>query len=129
MNWSELEARSSGSKAMLIPLVPRFINGHKEACRDTFTRKNKAELLDTLRSLREAAAMGDISAVQDQVLEATWAFNIELDEHSPAYIKLGTACLHSYLRAFEAIASGTQASPWRPQRSPRTVQRQQKEGR
>lgn len=66
--------------------------------------ENKAELVDTLRSLREAAAMGDISAVQDQVLEATSAFNIELDEHSPAYIKLGTACLHSYLRALEAIA-------------------------
>ncbi|MEY9527346.1 hypothetical protein ABIF70_008487 [Bradyrhizobium japonicum] len=64
---------------------------------------NKAALLDDLRMMREAAAMGDISAVQDHVLEAMWAFNVELDEHSPAYIKLGTACLHSYLRALEDI--------------------------
>jgi len=65
--------------------------------------ENKAELLDTIRVMREAAAMGDISAVQDHVLEASWAFNVELDEHSPAYIRLSTACLHSYLRALEDI--------------------------
>jgi site-specific recombinase XerD len=65
--------------------------------------ENKAELLDTLRVMREAAAMGDISAVQDQVLEAMWAFNVDLDEHCPAYIRLSTACLHSYLRALEDI--------------------------
>ncbi|WP_426613172.1 DUF6538 domain-containing protein [Bradyrhizobium sp. McL0616] len=65
--------------------------------------ENKAELLDTLREMREAAAMGDISAVQDHVLEAMLAFNVELDQHSPAYIRLSTACLHSYLRALEDI--------------------------
>lgn len=65
--------------------------------------ENRGELIDTLREMREAAAMGDISAVQDHVLEAMWAFNIELDEHSPAYIRLSTACLHSYLRALEDI--------------------------
>ncbi|MGY4366114.1 integrase [Bradyrhizobium sp. LB1.3] len=47
--------------------------------------------------------MGDISAVQDDVRGALWAFNIELDEHSAAYIKLSTACLHAYLRGLEAI--------------------------
>jgi hypothetical protein len=35
--------------------------------------------------------------------EAMWAFNIELDEDSPAYLKLGVACLHSTLEAIEAI--------------------------
>ncbi|MCK1477399.1 site-specific integrase [Bradyrhizobium sp. 197] len=65
--------------------------------------ENRAELVDTLREIRQAAAMGDLSVVQDHVLEAMWAFNIELDEHSAAYIKLSTACLHSYLRALEAI--------------------------
>lgn len=64
---------------------------------------NKADLLDTLRLMREAAARGDISPVQDHVLEAMWAFHVELDENSAAYIKLGTACLHSYLRALEDI--------------------------
>jgi len=65
--------------------------------------ENKAELADELLMMREAAAMGDISAVQDYVREAMWAFNIELDEHSPSYLKLGVACLHSTLRAIEAI--------------------------
>jgi integrase len=53
--------------------------------------------------MRRAAALGDISSVQDHVQEAMWAFNIELDEHSPSYTKLGIACLHSNLRALEAI--------------------------
>jgi hypothetical protein len=64
---------------------------------------NHEELLDTLRVMRQAAGMGDISVVQDHVMEAMWAFHVELDEHSPSYIKLSTACLHSYLRALEAI--------------------------
>ncbi|MGY3693616.1 integrase [Bradyrhizobium sp. USDA 3240] len=64
---------------------------------------NRDELTDTLRVLRQAAAMGDIAAVQDQVSEALDAFNIQLNEQSPAYIKLGTACLHAELRALEAI--------------------------
>jgi integrase len=67
--------------------------------------ENRTELLDTIQELRQAAAMGDTSAVQDHVLEAIWAFNIELDEHSASYIKLSTACLHSYLRALEDIKS------------------------
>lgn len=69
----------------------------------TVFEENRAELLDTIQVLREAAAMGDISAVQDHVLEAMYAFNVQLDEHSAAYIKLSTACLHSYLRGLEAI--------------------------
>jgi integrase len=65
--------------------------------------ENAAELLETLTVMREAAAMGDISAVRDHVQEAMWAFDVELDEHSAAYLRLGTACLHSYLRALEDI--------------------------
>jgi hypothetical protein len=62
-----------------------------------------AQLLDTLVMMRRAAAMGDISVVQDHVMLGLAHFHIELDEHSPAYIKLATACLHSYLRVLEAI--------------------------
>ncbi|OKO88692.1 hypothetical protein AC629_08785 [Bradyrhizobium sp. NAS80.1] len=47
--------------------------------------ENRAELLDTQRVMRKAAAMGDISAVQDRVLKAMWAFNVDLNEHSPAF--------------------------------------------
>jgi integrase len=65
--------------------------------------ENKLALLDDLRTMREAAAMGDIAAVQDHVTLALATFNVELDEHSPAYIRLSTSCLHSYLRALEDI--------------------------
>jgi len=65
--------------------------------------ENHEELLDTLRVIRRAAAMGDFSVVQDHMMEAMWAFHVQLDEHSPSYTKLGIACLHSYLRALEAI--------------------------
>jgi hypothetical protein len=58
----------------------------------TVLEDNHAELLDTLVMMRRAAAMGDISAVQDHVMLALAHFHIELDEHSPAYIKLSTAC-------------------------------------
>ncbi|WP_407193471.1 tyrosine-type recombinase/integrase [Bradyrhizobium sp. STM 3566] len=65
---------------------------------------NKEAALDTLRLLRQCAAIGDISAVQDHVLEVMWAFNVDVDPHSAAYIKLGNACLHSYIRALEDIS-------------------------
>jgi hypothetical protein len=64
--------------------------------------ENHAELLDTLNETRQGAALGDISVVQDHAQEALWAL-IELDDQSPAYRKLGTACLHAYLRALEAV--------------------------
>lgn len=69
---------------------------------------NKEAALDTLRLLRQTAARGDISAVQDHVLEVMWAFNVDVDVHSPAYIKLGNACLHSYIRALEDISKRDQ---------------------
>lgn len=84
------------------PLIPPAQWPARGLPRQVF-EENHAELLDTIQVHREAAAMGDISAVQDHVLEAMSAFNIELDEHSAAYIKLSTACLHSYLRGLEAI--------------------------
>ena len=84
------------------PLIPHEQWPERGVPRKVF-EENRAELLDTLQVMREAAAMGDISVVQDQVTLALSTFNIAVDEHSPAYIKLSTACLHSYLRALEAI--------------------------
>lgn len=69
---------------------------------------NKDMALETLRLLRQCAAVGDISAVQDHVLEVMWAFNIDVDVESAAYIKLGNACLHSYIRALEDIGKRDQ---------------------
>lgn len=85
-----------------LPLIP-LEQWPKRGLPRTVFEDNHAELLDTLVIMRRAAAMGDISAVQDHVMLALAHFHIELDEHSPAYIKLSTACLHSYLRALEAI--------------------------
>jgi hypothetical protein len=65
--------------------------------------ENRDALLEDLRMFREAAAMGDTSIVQDHVMLALATFNIELDERTQAYNKLSTACLHSYMRALEAI--------------------------
>ncbi len=65
--------------------------------------QNRDELEDTLQVMRRAAALGDISVVQDQMQEALCAFNIDLDKTSPSYTRLGVACLHSYLKALEAI--------------------------
>jgi hypothetical protein len=67
-------------------------------------RDSHDELIDTQRLLREAAAVGDISAVRDHVDDALEAFGIEVDPSSEAYAKLGTACLHAYQRALDAIA-------------------------
>lgn len=70
--------------------------------------ENKAFDLDTLRLFRQCAATGDISCVQDHVLEVMVAFDVEVDPHSAAYIKLGNACLHSYIRALEDIGKRDQ---------------------
>lgn len=66
--------------------------------------ENHEELIDTQRALREAAAVGDISAVREHIEDALEAFGIEIDPISEAYAKLGTACLHAYQRALDAIA-------------------------
>ncbi|MET4312840.1 site-specific integrase [Bradyrhizobium sp. RT4b] len=70
--------------------------------------ENKAFALDTLRLLRQCAATGDISGVQDHMLEVMVAFDVEVDPDSAAYIKLGNACLHSYIRALEDIGKRDQ---------------------
>lgn len=57
--------------------------------------ENRSELTDTLRVMREAAAMGDVSVMQDHVTEALVAFGIQLDEHSSAYIKFSTTAMPS----------------------------------
>jgi len=90
------------------PLIPLDQWPQRGVPRQVY-EENKAELSDALRVMREAAAMGDISAVQDLVVEAMLAFNVELDEHSPAYIRLSTACLHAYLRAVEDIRKRDEA--------------------
>jgi hypothetical protein len=58
--------------------------------------ENAAALVDDLRMFRKAAAMGDISAVQDHVLEAMWAFNVR---SGPAQPRLHQAryCLPAFL--------------------------------
>jgi hypothetical protein len=94
------------------PLIPHEHWPQRGMPRTVF-EENRAALADTLRAVREAAARGDISVVLDEVMLALAAFNIELDEHSQAYIKLSNACLQAHLRALEASRSVTLVSPWK----------------
>jgi hypothetical protein len=97
MKWMEAEIiRLNG--AVDPPLIPLEQWPQRGVPRKLF-EENHAELLDSLPMIQQAAAMGDISVVEDHVKLALATFSIELDEHSPAYIKVSTACLHSYLRA------------------------------
>jgi hypothetical protein len=77
----------------------------------TVLHENHEALLDTIRFVREAAALGDFSVAEEHIADALDAFNIQLDEKCPAYTKLGTECLRAYLRALEAIAKRDDGEP------------------
>jgi hypothetical protein len=66
-----------------------------------FQKQREAEELETMR---EALAMGDITAVQDDVALLLANFDISLDRNSASYRQLGIAVLRAYVRGLEAIA-------------------------
>ena len=74
-------------------------------------QENQAELQDSLRFMRQAAAVGNISVVQDDVQEALDAFGIQLDENSPAYTKLGMAAYRHASGSLRQSRSATRAKP------------------
>ncbi|MBR1233142.1 hypothetical protein [Bradyrhizobium sp. AUGA SZCCT0182] len=47
--------------------------------------ENREQLAESLKDFRDALALGDISAVQDDIVDALDAFKIELDRQSVAY--------------------------------------------
>jgi integrase len=65
--------------------------------------RQKEYIVHDLASAREALAMGDISAVEEEVALLLWQFDIDLDKRSPSYRELGTNVLRAYVRALEAV--------------------------
>jgi hypothetical protein len=65
--------------------------------------ENREQLAESLKDYREALALGDISAVEDHIVEALDAFQIDLDRQGVAYPKLGIEVLRAYVRAMQAI--------------------------
>jgi integrase len=72
---------------------------------------NREQLADDLLAMREVLALGDISAVHDQVADALGTFGINLDPKSPSYPALGAAVLRAYVRALEAIENRNAGYP------------------
>ena len=73
--------------------------------------ENREQLAESFKDFREALALGDISAVEDHIIDALDAFQIELDRQSVAYPKLGIEVLRSYVRALQAIEQRNAGEP------------------
>jgi integrase len=65
--------------------------------------QQKEHLVHTLATMQEALALGDITAVQDDVSLLLSDFQISLDRKSASYRELATLALQAYVRALQAI--------------------------
>lgn len=74
-------------------------------------KEDREELAESLKDYREALALGDISAVEDHIVEALDAFQIDLDRQGVAYPKLGIEVLRAYVRALQAIEQRNAGEP------------------
>lgn len=74
-------------------------------------KESRDELAESLKDYREALALGDISAVEDHIVEALDAFHIHLDRQGVAYPKLGIEILRAYVRALQAIEQRNAGEP------------------
>jgi integrase len=73
--------------------------------------ENREQLAESLKDFRDALALGDISAVEDDIVDALDAFKIGLDRQSIAYPKLGIEVLRAYVRALQAIEQRNAGEP------------------
>lgn len=71
----------------------------------------REQLNESLNDFRAALALGDISAVEDDVSDALDAFQIRLDRQSTAYPKLGIELLRALVRALQAIEKRNAGEP------------------
>jgi hypothetical protein len=65
--------------------------------------RQKEHLVHELAAMREALALGDITAVEDDVALLLADFQIVLDKSSASYRELGMQALRAYVRALQAI--------------------------
>lgn len=73
--------------------------------------EDRAVLAEDLKDMRDALALGDISAVEDHIIEALDAFQMDLDRQCAAYSKLGIEVLRAYVRALQAIEQRNAGEP------------------
>jgi len=72
---------------------------------------SREQLEDALRTMRDELALGNVSAVEDHVLEALDAFGIDLAQDSVSRPLLGIAILRAYVRALQAIGQRNDGDP------------------
>jgi len=72
---------------------------------------SRVQVADELTTMREALAMSDITAVQDEVADALDTFGINLDPKSISYPTLGASVLRAYVRALEDIGKRNEGHP------------------
>jgi len=68
-------------------------------------------MVHELATMREALALGDITAVEDDVSLVLADFQINLDRTSAAYRELGMQALRAYVRALQAIEKRNAGEP------------------
>jgi integrase len=72
---------------------------------------NREQLESDLSAMRHALALGNVSAVEDHVIDALEAFGINLAAGSLSRPLLGIAVLRSYVRALQAIEKRNAGEP------------------
>jgi len=73
--------------------------------------RQKEFMVHELATMQEALALGDISAVVDDVALLLADFEIDLDPTSKSYRELGTLALMAYVRALQAIENRNAGQP------------------
>jgi integrase len=73
--------------------------------------RQKEHMVHELATMQEALALGDITAVQDDVSLLLADFEINLDRKSAAYRELGMQALRAYVRALLAIDKRNAGEP------------------
>jgi hypothetical protein len=68
-------------------------------------------MVHELVTMQEALALGDITAVEDDVSLLLADFEINLDRKTPAYRELGMQALRAYVRALQAIDKRNAGEP------------------
>ncbi len=71
----------------------------------------KEHMVHELATMQEALALGDITAVEDDVALLLADFEINLDRKSAAYRELGMQALRAYVRALQAIDKRNAGEP------------------
>ena len=73
--------------------------------------QQKEDMVHELATMKEALALGDITAVEDDVSLVLADFQIDLDRKCASYRELGMQALRAYVRALHAIEKRNAGEP------------------